>query len=245
MASSKLATRHAAPPALVAASLAQIEAAIGGRAPLVAALAYAPKSRDLDYLVGLIGDPEHTALPLADLCAMGGITAGELLDAYKSGELNRAQAVGTVTIGQQLPHVIADTFARALPSEGVCSTCAGLGTTCADPSKKQPNPEPQQCGACKGTGRLMYAGDIEHKKLALDMGKMVSKGGPAVAIQMNQHLGVSFGTAGGALEKLQAATDKLLYSDEPVSVVEAEVVEEAVAGGGGEAELDDYTEDHL
>jgi len=238
-----------APPALVTQSLTLVEAAIGGRHALVAALAYAPKSTDLAYLLGLIGDPEHVDTPLAQLCAMGGITAGELLEAYKSGELNRAQAVGMSVTGARLPDVIADTFKRALPSEAACSECGGVGQTTAEPSKRVPNPEPQECRACHGSGRLLYEGDLEHKKLALDMGKVLQKGGPTVALQVNQHIGVNVGVAGGALERLQAATDRVLYSDEASAApaIEAEVIEPALTDAdiAPEAMLDDYDEGRL
>lgn len=220
------ARRTPLPPALVSASASQVEAAIGGRAALIAGLAYAPKSRDLTYVLGLIGDPEHARTPLAELCAIGGITVGELLDAYKSGELNRAQAIGTSIIGAGLPDVVADTFRLAKPYADTCSYCQGVGQTTAEPTKDVPNPEPQTCHACQGQGQLTYPGDLEHKKLALDLGKVLSKGGPQVAVQVNQSVGVHLGVAGGALEAMQAVTDRLLYSDE---VVEGAVVEEPAA----------------
>jgi hypothetical protein len=52
---------------------------------------------------------------------------------------------------------------------------------------------------------------FDHKKLALDLGKMLPKSaGVQVAIQNNVSGG---GLAGGSLEALQAATDAILYGD--------------------------------
>lgn len=224
---------------MVSASLATLEAAIGGREALVAALLHAPKSRDLDYLLGLLAtEATKVRAPwakgpssLADLCAQGGITPGELIAAYRAGELNRAQALATQKIGAHLAEVAEDTMLRALPSEGVCERCDGTGTFVPEPSKKVPNPEPEPCRRCQGTGRIVYLGDLEHKKLALDMGRLVQKGG-GVSLNVQQQVGVFTGAAaGGSLERMQAATDAILYGDgaaeppEAQALLEAEVIE--------------------
>ncbi len=237
------------PPVRVTRELAKLEQAIGGRDALVAALSHAPKSRDLAYVLGLVGDPRETDTPLAELCARGGITAGELIDAYKSGELNRAQAVAAHAVGAQLGAVAADTMRRALPEEVVCDRCAGTGTFVAEPSKKVPNPEPEPCTLCQATGRRTLEGDLEHKKLALDMGHLLVKGG-GVNVQVHQQTNLLVGNAGGALERLQAATDQILYGEggedlarlgAPSSpdVVDAEVLDSADRAEDDDSQLED------
>ncbi len=220
------------PPALVSASLARIETAIGGRDALVAALSHAPKSGDFAYILGLIGDPQRARSPLATLCAMGGITAGELIEAYKAGEINRAQAEAIAKVGARLGEVAADTMRLSIPHEVTCDGCDGEGTVTPEPTKKHPNPKPETCKTCRGTGILVKAGDIDHKKLALDLGKLLPKGG-GMAVTVSQQVGVfGGGTAGGTLELLQAATDSILYGDGaevPPRALEAGVVEGEVA----------------
>ncbi len=161
------------PPEGVRLSVYQLEAALGGRPAIVAALAHAPGSRDLAYLLGLIGDPRNDGRPLADLCAEGGITPGELIAAYKAGELARAQAVATAKVGGKLAEVAEDTMQKALANTDF---------------------------------------DVEYKKLALDLGKLLPKGG-GLSVAVSQQLGVVVGSAGGALERLQAATDQILYGE--------------------------------
>ena len=218
-----------APAPLVAASLSVIESRVGGRSALVAALAYAPKSADLQYILGLIGDPRRARTPLAELCAAGGVTAGELLEAYKHGELNRAQALATQKIAERLADVAADTMRLSIPHEVTCSLCRGTGTFTPEPSKKQPNPKPGPCLPCDGTGIIVEDGDLEHKKLALDLGKLLPKGGGmSVAVQTN--VGVGGAASGGTLESLQMATDQLLYGDAVPSPVEMEVPEDTMEG---------------
>ncbi len=214
------------PSPLVVQSLAAVEAEIGGRDALVAALAHAPKSRDILYILGLIGDPRSATTPLADLCARGGITPGELIDAYKSGEINRAQALATSKVGHHLAAVAEDTMLRSLPQQATCPICQGLGQYQPEPTKKVPNPDPVACQTCQSSGVIVVPGDLEHKKLALDMGKLLQKGG-GISLAVNQQVGLVFGTAGGALEKLQAATDQILYGEAEGGqpVVEAEVEE--------------------
>lgn len=216
--------RIALPPAQVSISLAALEEAIGGRAALVAALSHAPKSRDLAYVLGLIGDPFEAKTDLATLCAQGGITAGELIDAYKAGEINRAQAVATSKVGAKLAEVAEDTMRLSLTHAVVCGVCRGVGQLTPEPSKQQPNPSPVPCEQCGGSGQDVVGGDLEHKKLALEMGKLLQKGG-GVNLQVHQQVGVQVGSAGGALERLQAATDQILYGDHSPSPLDAEVVD--------------------
>jgi len=237
--------QRTAPPALVVESLAAVEEALGGRDRIVAALAHAPKSRDLDYLLGLIGDPRTATESLAALCAQGGITPGELIEAYKSGEIARAQALATQKVGAKLAAVAADTMDRALPQDATCHHCEGTGMITPEPTKKKPNPAPEKCEACRGTGTLTREGDLEHKKLALEMGKLLSKGG-GVNVAVNQQLNAVVGaSAGGSLERLQAATDAILYGagdtgpgiGDPVPIdAEAEEIPQEQIGDPPEAE---------
>lgn len=224
-----LARRLVAPPALVTTSLAKFEESLGGRVVLLAGLAHAPRTKELDYVVGLLGDPDHARQPLALLCAMGGITAGEILDAYKAGEIARGQAGGARFIGEGLPAVIQDTFKRAAPYTATCYQCQGTGAITPEPSQETPNPEPVDCPVCGGGGELTYQGDLEHKKLALELGKMLSKGG-GVSVQVSQKVAqIGGGSVGGSLEQLQQATDDLLYGGR-VEVQEAELLEGEEAG---------------
>jgi hypothetical protein len=168
---------------------------------------------------------------------MGGITAGELIDAYKAGVIAAAQALASQRIGAGLPGVVDDTLRLAVPHEGTCPDCRGTGSITPEPTKKVPNPGPEPCEACAGTGRLTYPGDLDHKKLSLEMGKLLVKG-PGLTVAVTQNTGVFLG-AGGALEKLQAATDRLLYGEgaggpPPVTVeVQDAVLSEKAEGALG------------
>ncbi len=208
------------PPGLVTQSLEAIEVALGGRAAIVAALAYAPPSADVIYLLGLIGDPFREQEPLAHLCAQGGVTPGELLVAYHAGELARAHALSARRIGKRLDAVAEDTMRKALRHQIVCGTCAGTGRSRDTPTKTNPHPRLKTCDTCQGTKQVTREGDLDHKKLALDMGGLLQKAG-GMHVNVNQQVGVVAGT-GGSLEAMAAATDAILYGDQ--TPVDAELV---------------------
>ena len=174
-------------------SLAAIEAKLGGRDPLVAALSHAPYSQTLSLLLGLIGDPTRASTPLATLAAMAGVTAGEILEAYIAGDRLKAEALSVSKISEHLADVTEATMKGALVK--------------SDDIDAQ---------------RLAF----DHKKLALDLGRLLPKSaGVQVAIQNNNS--VHGGVAGGSLEALQAATDAILYGDSiiPPEPVDAEILD--------------------
>lgn len=193
-------------------SLALIEHTLGGREGLVAALTHAPKSRDLDYLLGLIGDPANRSIPLGTLCQQGGITPGELLEAWRSGEILRGHVLATKQVVAALPQVVADVVEKAAPYEGVCSGCQGVGQVTPEPTKKRPNPEPEVCPACQGSGRLLYPADLERARIVLDLAQLTPKGGGVNVLVDQRAVNVGgHAAAGGTLEALMAASDQILY----------------------------------
>ncbi len=205
------ARRGRKPPALVARELNALEVQLGGRPAIIAALSQAPKSADLDYVLGLVADPLNASESLAAICAQGGITAGELMEAYRQGILFKGQVLAARVIAEELPAVAADTMKLAKPYEDTCNICQGTTTVVPEPPKKDPNPAPTTCPACRGVGRLTYPGDLEHKKLALELGKLTSKGAGVIVDNRQAHLHTGGEAAGGTLEALMRATDQLLY----------------------------------
>lgn len=203
----------AAPSPLEEQSLALIEQTLGGREALVAALSHAPKSRDLEYLLGLIGDPEHAKTPLGYLCAQGGVTPGELLAAWKSGEILRGHVLATKQIVAALPGVVEDVLKRAAPYEDTCTSCQGVGQVTPEPTKKVPNPEPQTCPACNGGGKLLYPADFDRVSLVMELAQLTSKGGGVQVNLSQQTANFHGGSAGGTLEAMMAAADRVLYGE--------------------------------
>lgn len=200
-----------------------IEAEMGGRTTLVGMLVLAPLTPDLRYALGMLGDPKNAAKSLAQICAMGNILPGDLLKHLASAALLRGKVRASQKIGEGIAAVAEDVMRRAAPYEDVCHACRGIGMFTADPTPAAPNPSPASCDTCLGTGKLRYTPDLERQKLAIDMAQLLPKSG-GIQIAMQQTL-TSGGSGGGAIERLQALTDKILYGSGESSIVEGETAE--------------------
>jgi hypothetical protein len=161
------------------------------------------------------------------------------MSAWKSGEILRGHVLATKQIVAALPAVVKDVLKLAAPYEDTCTACGGVGQVTPEPTKKKPNPEPQTCPACHGGGVLSYPADFARVEKVLEMAQLTSKkGGVEINLDQRQaHLHAGGGAAGGTLEALMAASDRILYGEPDVGlpltseeVVDAEVVPPADSG---------------
>ena len=210
-------------PPLVVQQLQQIEADLGGRAELVGLLTLAPLTPDLKYVLGLLGDPRNSAKSLAQICALGNVLPGELLTKMAAAALLRGKVQASQIIGNGIAGVTEDLMRRAAPYEGTCSACQGVGSITPEPTTNQPNPSPAPCDTCRGGGKLVYLPDLERQRLAIEMAQLLPKGGGLQILNQNVQAGAAGSGGGGALEKLQELTDRILYGQP--SAVEGEVVD--------------------
>lgn len=212
--SQALARRQAAFTPVVVQRLADLETALGGRGELVGLLMLAPLTPDLQYILGLLGTPTNQQKTLALICAEGNISPGQLLQQLESAALLQGKVLAAQVVGKGLPAVVADVMKKAAPYEAACGTCLGTGSVTPDPTPQTPNPGPGPCDTCMGTGRLMYQPDLRRQELALEMGKMLPKGGGLQIVQNNLNAGGGGGSlGGGTLEQITRLTDKLLYEE--------------------------------
>lgn len=212
-------------PPLVVQQLAEIEQGIGGRQQLVGMLALAPLTDDLRYILGLLGDPQHQSRSLAEICGLGNVLPGKLLEHLAAAALLRGKLQASQKIGDGIAAVAEDVMRRAAPYEAPCNGgCAGTGTITPEPTKDVPNPSPDPCEVCHGTGRLIYSPDLERQKLAIEMAQLLPKHAGIQIAQINGAGGsAGSGSAGmGALERLSALTDQILYGGPPADEPEPE-----------------------
>jgi len=196
---------------LVVRELASIEADLGGRAELVGMLTLAPLTPDLRYVLGMLGDPTQQRVSLAEVCARGNILPWMLLKHLAEAALLKGKLKATQKIAQGIAAVTEDVMRRAAPYEAPCNGgCQGTGTITPDPTSSAPNPSPEPCEVCRGTGKLVYSPDLERQKLAIDMAQLLPKGGIQIGLSQTVHTPGSSG-GGGAFEKFQEATDRVLY----------------------------------
>lgn len=241
---SSLAATYVHSPA--AAAIDALEAAMGGRAPLVAALLQVAPANDaqeeaLTYVMGLIADPRHATTKLSTLCARGGITVGELLDAYKNGSLAQMQIEMITAAAKHMPAIVADLFTRAQPHQVTCSRCKGSASVTleeGDPGwvapkqDQEPGPQIGPCPRCVGTGTLDVLPELERQKLALEVAQLLPKKGPLIDAR-SVHV-IPGGGGGGFPDftKIIAASDHVLHPRRRVEEIEdgeapaeAEVIE--------------------
>lgn len=218
----------------VVAQLQQIEADLGGRGELIGLLALAPLNPDLEYVLGLLGDPQSEGKSLAEICGLGGILPGDLLKHLEGAALLRGRLLATQQIGKGIANVIGDIMRRAAPYDDACGTCVGTGTYTPEPTKEAPNPTPLPCETCKGSGVLTYRPDLDRQKLAVDLAHLLPRSGGIQIAQINQNTGAGAGNAGASplstFDGVQRVIDQILYGkdgglEDPDNIPEAEVVD--------------------
>lgn len=199
----------------VVQELQTLEQDLGGRTALISLLSLAPLTKDLRYVLGLLGDPSHDRMTLAHVCAMGNLLPGDLLKLLGAAALHRGQTLAKQTIGRALPAVVEDVMRKAAPYEEACHSCLGTGSITPDPTPDVPNPVHQPCTVCAGSGRLVYQPDLETQKLAIDLGGLTQRGGGISILNQQLNLAAAGSAGGGALEQLQSLTDQILYGEDP------------------------------
>ena len=195
-----------------AAELQALEAEFGGRSALVTALTFAPPSPSLQYLLGLVADPDHTTTPLARLLELGRILPGELAAALAAGGTIRSRLLAHQHIARRTPTVVAEVMHKAAEHEDECPDCQGTGSATPDPTADDPNPEPVSCGTCQGFRVLRFQADPKCRDLALDMAGFVSKGG--VQVQQTVQVTTHSSTLSTHFTQMQEALDTVLYGAE-------------------------------
>lgn len=212
--------------------LRNLEAELGGRARLVAMLTLAPLTPALRYSLGLLGDPRYAAKPLAEICALGNLLPGELLQHLMRASLVKGKLLASQAVGDGIAAVAKDLMEKAAPHEAACYQCRGLGTTMPEPTPEVPNPVAQECETCLGSGVLRYEPTLERQKLALELAQLLPKGGGLQILNQQIASTASGGEGSGdgqvsLFSKLQQLTDKVLYGTAaggPADPVEGEVV---------------------
>ena len=157
-------TRGRYPPkSALAAAVDQLERDLGGRQALIDTIVGLPESAGLDYVIGLFADPRSDCRSLSALCQAGGVSVGEILEAMKRGLLIKPTLRAMQTIAAGMPPVVEDVMRRAAPHTVPCSTHTG-----------------DACTTCQGTGVVTVLPDLDRQKVALDLGRLLPKSGPAV-----------------------------------------------------------------
>lgn len=191
-----------------------LEHSVGGRGALVDALLPYATSDDQLRLIGMLADPMSDRYDLGVLLATEKIPLSTLVGMLRDAKLAAAHVEALGHIASTLPAVARSVMERALPSKTVCPDCDGVRFFTADPTDADPNPSPTPCPTCNGRGVRFRETTLAEQKLALELGKLLTKS-PGVAVSVNQtNQSATVLTSGVSYDDFTRVTDRLLYPDQ-------------------------------
>lgn len=175
----------------------------------------------LDLLLQWSEDEALASRSIGDLAVAAGFRAGELIKILKETGLLVAQAHSLQIVADHLPAVVQDIVTRAQNHFVQCPECDGVGTIVPDPTKDDPNPDPEPCQTCRGKGQVLVAADPDRQDRVLEIARLLPE---AKGHQTNVAVGINGGGRGegaagstaafGTLfSQLVGATDRILHPD--------------------------------
>lgn len=198
-------------------AIVALEKAMGGRKKLIEAVLHAGGTEDLAYVIGMIANPLNDARTLPDICASGGITVGELIEAFKRGAIAKAQVAAVTHVADSLPQVVSDVMVRAQPYLVECGACRGQGTVrdpdfTPDKEAGQTKEDAPQvpCEVCKATGQVTAVPELDRQKVALELGGLGPKRAPMVDMSDRRKVSIGDSSAQGFVAML-GAVDAFLH----------------------------------
>lgn len=152
-------------------------------------LGYFPENAKAAQLLMLLADPTCNRLTLGKLAVRAGLSTADLTLFFN----NSRKQEGIVRMSQKLPDIMEETAEDALSSLVPCERCGGEGQR-----KDKP------CRSCEGEGFVKVKGDLDNRKLVLEMAGLIGKRAPGQAIQINVGGSQSLETRVGLAQQLLA-----------------------------------------
>ena len=141
---------------------------------------FADKDDRARRVLALLTEPLGAVTPrsLKKAARMSDMSPLELIEMVRVHRLH----VGILRATAHLPQIMEDTAIDAKSSSETCLTCGGEGQVGKDDKRAV-------CRECRGLGSVRIMGDIENRKLMMEMVGLVRKGG-GVIINNSQQVGV-------------------------------------------------------
>lgn len=166
---------------------------------------------------------EHPGTRLPRAIAMAGADIAQVMTSYAKGALFLGQVESAIEAQRNMPRVVKDLVGHAIDRDDVCQLCYGTGTVAA---RKGLLEETQVCPMCRGDRVTMTSS--KHKEFAvqklLEITKMIER---APLVNVQQNVGVKVEAGAGALSKVAALADEILYGKKalpPEPPIEAEII---------------------
>jgi hypothetical protein len=186
--------------------LDQVEDAVGGRAAFVDTIALAPLDKKQEHFLRLLCDPMRQNDNLATIARDAGILPTQVMSLFREASFAKAHAISMGQLAERIPAVVKDLADKSLDEVIQCPECLGDGAAS----------DVEACEKCHGRGTIMRQGDLDHKKIALELSGLLKKG-PGVNVQVQQN-NISQSAPGAFFSKFVRATDKEAYdvTSEPI-----------------------------
>ena len=152
-------------------------------------LGHFPENAKAERLLALLSNPLFARATIGKLAVMSGMPAAELILLFTSAK----KAEGIIRMGRKLPDVMEETADDALSKKVTCERCGGEGRV-----------KDASCKSCKGAGVVVVKGDLDNRKLVLEMAGLIGKRAPGQAIQINVGGSQSLETRVGLAQQLLA-----------------------------------------
>lgn len=195
------------------AAFDQFEEAHGGRAGLIDTLSLAQLDKKQEHFLNLLSDPIRERDNLATIARDAGLVPSQILALFREASFAKAHAISLAQLTESVPAIVGDLTAKALDAVISCPECLGTGNGIGT----------EECDKCKGRGEVMRIGDLDHKKIALEIGGLLKKGG-GVNVQVQQN-NVTATAPGGFFSRFVKSSDADAYNI-AADVIEAEEVKE-------------------
>jgi hypothetical protein len=194
-------------------ALDQVEEAIGGRAAFVDTIALAPLDKKQEHFLRLLCDPMRQTDSVATIARDAGLLPTQVMSLYREASFAKAHAISMGQLAERIPAVVKDLADKALDEVIQCPECLGDGAAS----------DIEACEKCHGRGTIMRQGDLDHKKVALELSGLLKKG-PGVNVQVQQN-NITAQSPGGFFSRFVKSTDADAYA------VNVEPIEAEVAAG--------------
>jgi len=160
---------------------------------------FADKDDRARRVLALLTEPLGAVTPrsLKKAAKLSGLSPIELLEMIRSHRLH----MGILRATAHLPQIMEDTAIDAKSTDHACLKCGGEGQVGQGESRAV-------CRECRGAGSIRVLGDIENRKLMMEMVGLVRKGG-GVVINNSQQVGVA-GARADTFESLIGRAGKVI-----------------------------------
>jgi hypothetical protein len=184
---------------------------MGGRDAMVDILALAPLDKKQEHFLRLLADPMRSGDSLATIVRDAGLLPNQVLSLFREASFTKAHIISMGQLAERVPAIVKDLADKSLDAVIECPDC--LGTLEGDHG--------EACMTCHGRGTVMRPGDLDHKKVALELGGLLKKGpGAVVNVQQNN---IATTAPGGYFSRFVKSTDADAYNVK-IGAIEGETV---------------------